>query len=97
MSILATAAPLRLTKETLEQRLATMTVDQGRAAYLAYGNVPDTVQTLRLLARTSGVSEDALAHAIWAVRQGAAEIRRVPDSRVLSRGTGGERFWGLFI
>ena len=37
---------LLLTRETLEQHLNTMTVEQGQQAYLAYGNLTDTVQTL---------------------------------------------------
>ncbi len=76
---------LRLTRETLEQHLGTMTVGQGRQAYLAYGNVTDTIQTLRVLARGHGASEKALAHAIKAVRRGAAEIGRISMSRALSR------------
>lgn len=77
---------LRLTRETLEQHLSTMTVDQGRRAYLAYGNLADTVETLRALARGHGASDKALAHAINAVRRGAAEIGRIPMSHALSRG-----------
>ena len=76
---------LRLTRETLEQHLNTMTVEQGQQAYLAYGNLTDTVQTLRVLARGHGASEKALAHAIKAVRRGAAEIGRISMSRALSR------------
>ena len=84
MSIPPTIA-LRLTRETLEQHLGTMTVEQGRQAYLAYGNLTDTIQTLRVLARGHGASEKALAHAIKAVRRGAAEIGRIPMPRALSR------------
>jgi len=80
------AAGLRLTRETIEEHLNTMTVDHGRQAYLAYGNLTDTIQTLRVLARGHGASERALAHAIKAVRRGAAEIGRIPMSRALSRG-----------
>ncbi len=76
---------LRLTRETLEQHLNTMTVEQGQQAYLAYGNLTDTIQTLRVLARGHGASEKALAHAIKAVRRGAAEIGRIPMPRALSR------------
>ncbi|MGH7341727.1 MAG: hypothetical protein ACREKH_14640 [Candidatus Rokuibacteriota bacterium] len=76
---------LRLTRETLEQHLNTMTVEQGQRAYLAYGNLTDTIQTLRVLARGYGASEKALAHAIKAVRRGAAEIGRIPMPRTLSR------------
>ncbi len=76
---------LRLTRETLEQHLSTMTAEQGRQAYLAYGNLTDTLQTLRVLGRGHGVSEQALAHAINAVRQGAAEVARIPIPRALSR------------
>ncbi|MBI4542746.1 MAG: hypothetical protein HY705_06925 [Gemmatimonadetes bacterium] len=78
---------LRLTRETLEQHLGTMTVEQGRQAYLAYGNLSDTIQTLRVLAHGHGASEKAVAHAIKAVRRGAAEIARIPLSRALSRGS----------
>jgi hypothetical protein len=78
---------LLLTRETLEQHLNTMTVEQGRQAYLAYGNLTDTIQTLRVLARGHGTSEKALAHAIKAVRRGAAEIGQIPMSRALSRGS----------
>ena len=84
MSIPQTIA-LRLTRETLEQHLGTMTVEQGRQAYLAYGNATETIQTLRVLARGHGASEKALAHAIKAVRRGAAEIGRISMSRALSR------------
>ena len=77
---------VRLTRETLERHLTTMTVEQGRQAYLAYGNLTDTIQTLRVLARGHGASEKALAHAVKAVRRGAAEIGRIPMSRALSRG-----------
>jgi hypothetical protein len=76
---------LPLTRETLEHHLDTMTVEQGRQAYLAYGNLTDTIQTLRVLARGHGASEKALANAIKAVRRGAAEIGRSPMSRALSR------------
>ena len=76
---------LPLTRETLERHLNTMTVEQGRLAYLAYGNLMDAIQTLRVLARGHGASEQALAHAITAVRRGAAEIGRIPMSRALSR------------
>ena len=79
-------AGLRLTRDTIEEHLNTMTVDHGRQAYLAYGNLTDTIQTLRGLARGHGASERALAHAIKAVRRGAAEIGRIPMSRALSRG-----------
>jgi hypothetical protein len=78
---------LRLTREALEHHLTTMTVEQGRQAYLAYGTVIDTIQSLRVLARGHGASEKALAHAIKAVRRGAAEIGRIPMSRALSRGS----------
>ncbi len=78
---------LRLTRETLELYLDTMTVEHGRQAYLAYGNLTDTIQTLRVLARGHGASEKALAHAVRAVRRGAAEIGRIPMSRALSRGS----------
>jgi hypothetical protein len=76
---------LHLTRETLEQHLGTMTVEQGRQAYLAYGNLTETLQTLRVLARGHGASETALAHAITAVRRGAAEVARIPIPRALSR------------
>ena len=76
---------LPLTRETLDQHLNTMTVEQGRQAYLAYGNLTDAIQTLRVLARGHGASEKALAHAVRAVRRGAAEIGRIPMSRALSR------------
>ena len=75
---------LPLTRETLDQHLNTMTVEQGRQAYLAYGNLTDTIQTLRVLARGHGASEKALAHAVQVVRRGAAEIGRIPMSRALS-------------
>lgn len=78
---------LPLTRETLERHLNTMTIEQGRQAYLAYGNLTDTIQTLRVLARGHGASEKALAHAIKAVRRGAAEIGRIPMPRALSRGS----------
>jgi len=78
---------LRLTRETLEQHLNTMTVEQGQQAYLAYGKLTDTIQSLRVLARGHGASEKALAHAVRAVRRGAAEIGRIPMSRALSRGS----------
>ena len=78
---------LPLTRETLEQHLNTMTVEQGRQAYLAYGNLTDAIQTLRVLAREHGASEKALAHAVRAVRRGATEIGRIPMSRALSRGS----------
>jgi hypothetical protein len=78
---------LRLTRETLERHLSTMTVEHGRQAYLAYGNLTDTIQTLRVLARGHGASEKAIAHAVRAVRRGAAEIGRLPMSRALSRGS----------
>lgn len=81
------AIGLRLTRETLELYLNTMTVEHGRQAYLAYGNLTDTIQTLRVLARGHGASEKALAHAVRAVRRGAAEIGRIPMSRALSRGS----------
>ena len=76
---------VRLTRETLEQHLNTMTVEQGRQAYLAYGTVTETIQTLRVLARGHGASEKALAHAIKAIRRGATEIGRISMSRALSR------------
>ena len=76
---------LPLTRETLEQHLDTMTVEQGRQAYLAYGNLTETIQTLRVLARGHGASEKALAHAVKAVRRGATEIGRIPMPRALSR------------
>ena len=76
---------LRLTRETLERHLGTMTVEQGRQAYLAYGNLTETIQTLRGLARGHGASEKALAHAVKAVRRGATEIGRIAMSRALSR------------
>ena len=78
---------LPLTRETLEQHLNTMTVEQGRQAYLAYGNLTETIQTLRVLARGHGASEKALAHAVKTVRRGATEIGRIPMSRALSRGS----------
>jgi hypothetical protein len=78
---------LRLSRETLEQHLNTMTVEQGRQAYLAYGNLTDAIQTLRVLARGHGASEKVLAHAVKAIRRGAAQIGRVPMSRALSCGS----------
>jgi hypothetical protein len=78
---------LRLTRDTLDHHLNTMTVEHGRLAYLAFGNLTDTIQTLRVLARGHGASDKALAHAVKAVRRGAAEIGRIPMSRALSRGS----------
>lgn len=76
---------IHLTRDTLEHHLSAMTVEQGRQAYLAYGNLTDAIQTLRVLARGHGVSEPVLTHAIQTIRRGAAEIVRIPMSRALSR------------
>lgn len=76
----------RLSRDTLEPRLRTMTVDQGRAAYLAFGSVDDAVTTLERLAAACGVAPDAIAAATQRIREGAREVRRLPMPRALSRG-----------
>lgn len=75
----------RLSKPSLEAALRAMTVEHGRAAYLAYGSVHEAVTGLKILARGYGVPEDALAHAICQVRTGASLARRLPTPRALSR------------
>lgn len=77
-------AGLSLNKETLEEHLSTMTEDQGREAYLAYGNVAETIQSIRFIGRVTGVSEKAIAHATRMVRRGAAAIGCIARSRALS-------------
>jgi hypothetical protein len=67
MSILD-AVPVSLNRETLEHHLGTMTVAQGRQAYLAYGDLRDAVESVRVLARVAGVAEDAIAHATQQIR-----------------------------
>lgn len=75
-----------LSCETLATALRTMTVDQGRAAYLAFGSVSDAVITLTRLATACGVAPDAIAIAARRIREGAREVRRLPMPRALSRG-----------
>jgi hypothetical protein len=75
-----------LSRDSLEPRLRTLTLDQGRAAYLAYGSVREAVTAVRLLGAGFGVRDDAIAHAVRQIRAGARHVRRLPGSRALSGG-----------